>query len=205
VLSIGGNVCTAIAHFNGVQTVDGLDEEFCGIVATEFDVATGAWQQPGDGGADVDTVAYLRVAWDAVGLHLFINVVQPVVIAPSAYAYIWTGDAVEIFASATGTLKGSYGPGADPALQVIVSAPSSSSPALSQELTSVTGPTVALDASSFAVRLVPSGYNVEVELPWSLIAGGQDIEPEGGTRGPVPPVLRGRRVRRGVPRRTRVA
>lgn len=181
---LDGSVCTSIPRLNGVQTLDGIGDEFCAIPATEFVVANGA---AADGlNQGIDTLVKLRGAWSAVGLHFHIHVEQAVVLAADASA-LYYGDAIEILTTPLSPPTGSMGPGADPGIHIVVSPPSGNQTAA---LGSVVYTTLAqnnghLDPSAFAARLVPGGYEVEVLLTWDMVQGkGNPVvpPPSGGSR-----------------------
>lgn len=177
---VGASPCSSIPHFTGTQAVDGIGNEFCDIVATEFDVGAGSYGSPPNGGSGVNTKADIRVGWSSLGLHIHVHVIQAKVTPPPSGTTIYFGDAIEVFASATAALTGRFGQGADPAIQVIATPASGSQPALSSVATSQTGITGTLEPSQFAGRLVPGGYEVEFQLPWSLISGSIDGGPPPG-------------------------
>jgi Carbohydrate family 9 binding domain-like len=120
----------------------------------------------------VDVTALIRVGWSPSALHLHIHVnKEPVRPAPYAAA-IYEGDAIEIFAAVPGPLTGLYGVGHDMAIQLIAAPPDA---ARAEVFTRVTDyPLTTLTPSEFAARLVDGGYEVELELPWTLVAGDQD-------------------------------
>jgi hypothetical protein len=171
---VGALPCSNLPHFTGTQVVDGNGNEFCDIVATEFDVGRGYYDDPPDSGAGITTKAYIRAAWSSTGLHIHVHVDQATVNPPASGTVIYFGDGIEAFASLTDNLTGSFGPGADPAVQVIATPATATEPSLSSVATATTGITGTLAPSQFAGRLVPGGYEVEFELPWSVIAGGTD-------------------------------
>jgi hypothetical protein len=149
--------------FVGTQILDGLGNEFCNIDALPFDVAKGALPEPPEGGSNIDTRATIQVGWSNEGLHVFIHVTEATIRAPPTVVY--NGDAVEVFAAATGEPTGIYGAHADPGLQVAVAPPLPS------------GTTGICAASSLTARgftcqewwaslRVDGGYNVEMQLPW---------------------------------------
>lgn len=174
---VGANPCSDLPRFTGTQVVDGIGSEFCDIIATEFIVADGAYVEMADGGTVVSTKADIRTAWSSIGLHIHVHVAQNPVRPPPSGTSIWMGDGLEIFASATGNLTGPFGPGGDPAVQVIVTPPSDAQPALSSVSMSTVGIVRTLDRSMFAGRLVPDGYELELQLPWSVISGDVDAGP----------------------------
>jgi hypothetical protein len=179
-ISTGANACAGIPHFKGTQTVDGRGDEFCDFIATAFDVSHGEMLQGDAGGTN--TQALVRVGWSDVGLHFHARVMQARVAPPMGGSQIFQGDTVEVFASASSSLDGGYGPGQDPALQALVAAPVEGQPPVSEQATSATGATVALDPTQCAARLVPGGYEVELALPWSVIAGRAIVPPPAGSR-----------------------
>jgi hypothetical protein len=174
-LPVGICPCTIIPPFNGPQNVDGRPSEFCGMQGVPFDVAQGFNPQPPDAStSDIDTTAVLVSGWDMEGLHIFIRVRQAVVNPPTSL--LWIGDGIEVFAAITGTPSGYFGAGGDEGLQVIV-APTTPAESVTYWWTAGSDVPPPLAPNLYAARIVPGGYNVELYLPWSVIAGQAVIPP----------------------------
>jgi hypothetical protein len=171
------SLCGLLPLFTGHQIVDGIGDDFCGYPALYFDILDG-----GRPDARTPTVsAFIQVAWSPQGLHALVRVKEAEVVPAASSSPTFDGDAIEIFASADGVLTGPFGGGSDKALQVVVSPPSATQPTEIDVATSVTGPIPALSSSDYAARLVDGGYNVELNLPWSTIAGSAVAPPDGGS------------------------
>src|SRR5438094_191640 len=66
----GGDVCSAIPKLTAkAQVLDGVGDEFCDVKATKFVVANGVETDPTPPPPGIDTVAWIRAAWSAEGLH----------------------------------------------------------------------------------------------------------------------------------------
>src|SRR5262249_34446369 len=150
--------------------------EFCGMPVVTFNVAQGVFQFSPQQASNVNTTVLLRMGWSSFGLHMHVHVDQARVVPPLPSVPIWTGDAIEVFASSTSILTGTFGPGADEAVQAILAPPSSTQPALSETFVDYGTPLSTLPPSQFAARIVAGGYEIELALPWSTIAG-QSITP----------------------------
>ena len=168
---VGGDACKKIPRFPaGVkQVVDGAGDEFCEVVATKTIASSGAFMEPTPPPAGIDTVFYTRVAWSDDALHIHVRVEQSAVYPPSSIEQIWHGDAVEIFVGGTAPLTGKYGPktGDADAYQVI-GAPAGSAAARA-EVWYDSALQAFLPPSSFAARIVPGGYEIELLLDWTTL------------------------------------
>ena len=163
----GGDVCATIHRFTAPkQILDGAGDEFCDVPATRFVVATGAHPSVTPAPAAVDTVVLLRVAWSADALHLHAHVDQAKIYVAPPVEDIWRGDAIEVFVAGSAMLTGPFGPSADGAEQILASPDQSpGSPArawvyVSGSYSSAVGP------SNFGTRMVPGGYEIELQIPW---------------------------------------
>ena len=181
-VAAGGNACAHLPLFHGPQKVDGVDDEFCDIAPTVFHVAQGMNPDPStaDAGVAGDATAYLRVAWSSVGLHVHVHVDKSPV-SPPATQDVWNGDAIELFMTPSSTATGSYGPGADDGVQVLVAPLSASQAPNSAVNTVAAGLSGPLDASEYAARLVQGGYEIELQLSWQRIAGHAITAPASGS------------------------
>ncbi len=177
----GGNVCTAIPAFLGAQVVDGIGDEFCAIPATTFVVSKGiATVNPG-AASQIQTVVYLRMAWSPDAIHLFMNVVEPMVHSPPPGAP-FQGDAIEVYISPSSLLHGTFGADAsDVGVHLTCAAPAAAQPPFAESFGfPALTPITVLDGGQFAARLVDGGYNLEVELSWATLAtlsAGPELSP----------------------------
>jgi hypothetical protein len=177
-------MCQRIPVFAGVQTVDGLGDDFCQtVVATEFDEATGA-RDPQYPAAPAPVVGHViaQPAWTPSHFVMFAHVVQPIVAPPSDTLPISDGDGLEVYVSTSAALTGPYGPGADSAVQFIVVPPSTTLPARAIVATTVNGSRPLLPAY-FASRRVEDGYTVELRVPWAELSAAAPPPNEGDAIG----------------------
>lgn len=148
------------------QVVDGLDNEFCQVPAHIFHPLQGSFQTCGTDADFVDTAdatVTTRMVWSSSGIHLFIHAQKdpsiPIVTDPTQ---LYKGDAVEFLfanrAAPTGNLA------TDQAVQLIIAPPlpDGGSGYLSS-IEPFTSPWVAVRANG--------GYDVELEVPWSMLGG----------------------------------
>jgi hypothetical protein len=175
--SASNDFCVALPMFTGVQTVDGKNDEFCGVPTFRFNPANEqlTWGSPDP---RLSFEATVQAAWSGGqqgALHIFMHVPRwPVV--PQPYGVIYQGDAVEVLvagssANLTGDVEG------DPGTMHVIAAP----PALDaggggSALTFAvnangSGGGAPLPASAgFAARLDPGvGYDIELQIPWSTL------------------------------------
>lgn len=167
---LGGDACAKIPRFTAPkQLLDGAGREFCDVLASSFNASTGAHPLPTPPPTGLDTNVVIRAAWSPEALHVHVHVDQAKVFSPTPVEEVWHGDAIELFVSGSAMLTGPYGGTDDPALQAIASpdqSPSSPARALIYRMgtyESVLGP------SAFATRMVPGGYEIELEIPWSQV------------------------------------
>jgi hypothetical protein len=168
--AVGGDPCQQISQFAGTQTLDGVGDEFCAIPGLQFSAKNAAKSIVYN--ATAPEVAMVRVAWSAEGLHAFIDVqdasVQTVnAVDPSqAISKVYQGDSIELMISSSNSITGLTGTDSN-TLQVIVPA---SGPAVSGKTSNVNGSSqgtlVALASSEYAQKITPTGYAIELNLPW---------------------------------------
>ncbi len=156
----GGDPCTAIPRLSGVQTLDCVPTEFCDVPAWRFDAPSG--------GASPATVS-LQVAWSDAGLHVFVAVEKWPVL-PATTTDLYTGDAIELFvAASSASLQGQLG---DDAVH-FVGTPPPPNTGLGGQATFFQpnlGP-MGYPAPSgiFVGCVIPNvGYDLEIQLPWTL-------------------------------------
>jgi hypothetical protein len=167
----GGDVCTSIQKFTAkTQVLDGAGDEFCDIKATKFVVANGVETDPTPPPPGIATVAWIRPAYNAEGLHLHVHVVQANVFPPTATESIWRGDAIEVFTAGYDKLTGNYnGTTLDPGAVQIIAAPPGDSVPERADFYTVNGPYGSY--ANFGARRTPDGYDIELKFLWSDIHG----------------------------------
>jgi hypothetical protein len=171
--------CTSIPKFNGTQTVDGKDDDFCDVPSFVFDKPSAKVVNNYNGIQDSEFPSVsARVAWSPAGLHAFFNVtdasVESVLMASDQATAISTpyqGDSIELFISSSDNATGVPG-GDNGAVHVTLAA---TGPSVSVKTTA--GPTTTyteLPAAQYSQAKTATGYAVEVLLPW------QGAAPSGG-------------------------
>lgn len=167
----GGDACKGIPRFTAPkQVLDGIGDEFCDVPATRLVATAAPYMLPTPPPSGIDTVVLIRTAWSPTALHVHVHVDQGRVSAPGGLEEIWRGDGVEVFASGFTPLTGKYDGTSDPgALQIIAVPPGAS--ASRAELYSGETLKSFLPPSTFAARLVPGGYEVELEIDWTSLHG----------------------------------
>jgi hypothetical protein len=156
-------ICTLIPMFPGVQTLDGKDDDFCGVPSFVLDVANAAavnnYNRIPTSEIEVVTA---RVGYSSAGLHGFFDVKDSSVVAPSQTA-AYLGDSIEIYFSSSDVVSGPTSVDTN-TYHVIVPA---NAPAVSVQTSSrgVTTQT-ALDTGYYVQVSTATGYAIEVQLPW---------------------------------------
>jgi hypothetical protein len=171
--STSADTCKSIPLFKGVQTVDGLGDDFCGVPAFVFIPANErltADPEPGNPGLLIQ--ATVQVAWSPdpnAALHVFVHIPKWPVYAAAPPAYPWSEDAVEVLAAGSATDLTGNADASDPgATHIIIAAPPTDSAA--SYATNGGGIGTPLAAGTFATILDENvGYNVELEIPWSTL------------------------------------
>jgi hypothetical protein len=167
------NPCTGIAKFDGVQTVDGKDDDLCQIPL--FVLIKPAAQVVNNYNNLQDNefpVLTTRLAWSAAGLHAFFDVqdssVQSVAMKDQAAALQrpYQGDSIELFFSASDAATGA--PGGDAgAIHVTLAA---TGPSVSVKTTNSGGLSTTyteLPAAQYQAVKTSAGYAVEALIPWA--------------------------------------
>jgi hypothetical protein len=144
----------------GVQTVDCDPSEFCGVPV---------WVLDAPSGGSSPAVVRLQVAWSDAALHVFARVATWPVL-PSTNIDLYTGDAVEIFvAASSASLTGGQG---DDAVHFVVAPPPPNTAAGGVGIFfQPSEGTMSYPAPSgiFAACVIPdAGYDIEVQIPWTL-------------------------------------
>jgi hypothetical protein len=166
---VGGDACQSIPAFTGKQVIDGYDDDFCGIPATQFPYTSGVIVHDAMGppilDAGTSNSALIRVGWSMDALHLFIHVHDPEWVAPSPGVCVATCSEVEIYLAAPGMLTGTYtGTNDGGATQILFSAPPSTAVAFYTG-----GQPIPIDPSLYASVVTNDGYNVELQFPWPAL------------------------------------
>jgi hypothetical protein len=195
-IKTGGSLCASVPKYTGTQVVDGVDDDFCDVTATVFELRKGATFF-GQAPPTVLDVMTARVAWDAAGIHAHFHVDDPVLVRDSR-SDSWAGpDYIELDIGGTFPLVGFYdGEQRDRGLMNIFMNPESA-------LTPIKGFTGAVpaqatmgfvfpqggnyglertpltDLAKWAYRTVAGGYEFELFLPWALL--GRATPPASGT------------------------
>jgi hypothetical protein len=157
----GGVPCSGLAHFTGVQVLDGRDDEFCNVPAFELGFANaGKTIEWNTTGKTYPELAVARVAWDSAGLHAFIRVTDTS-FTPAGSTQSWNGDGIELmFSSSTAVTGLTYND--TNTLHVIISPPTVQ---YSLDSTS-SGTQYSLPTSEYVVGSDGTGYFAELDLPW---------------------------------------
>ncbi|HEX7598792.1 MAG TPA: hypothetical protein VF518_11300 [Polyangia bacterium] len=156
--------CTGLPAFSGTQTLDGKDDDFCNVPSFELNFKNAARvKEYNTGGANSVERVLARVAWDSVGIHAFIHVIDPKFVPAADLANIWNADGIELlFSSTTAGLKGGTADDAAVTTHVIVSPPL----AARSKSSGANGSQEALAANLYVASVVSDGYQVELNLPW---------------------------------------
>ena len=151
--------------------IDGNGDEFCAVPGVVYQATKGGLLGPTPPPPSVDAFATYRVAWSEVGIHVHVHVDDAHVLPAKAGSDIWEGDAVEVFLAGHAPLTGSFDGTNDPgALQVIVAPGVTGSPARADVFQNSVKRS-ALDGSLFATRIVPGGYEIEMQVFWATLHG----------------------------------
>jgi hypothetical protein len=167
----GGTLCTKIPAFAGTQTVDGLDDDFCDVNGVSWWNTDGDFISPSAPPDAGKVRVRMKFAWDGVGLHAFVDVQDANVITDPNPTYLWRGDSVELYLAGFSKLTGRFDTTNDAgAFQVVISPPSGATPAQSQIFLTgaASGP---LASGKWTAVATPTGYAVEVQIPWSDLHG----------------------------------
>ena len=157
----GAVPCTALAHFTGVQVLDGNDDEFCNVPSFDLSFSNAAKVlENNTAGKSYPERAVARVAWDAAGLHAFVRVYDST-FTPAGSTQSWNGDGIELmFSSSTAVTGLTYSD--KNTLHVIISPPV----AQYSLDTASSGTQYALPSSEYVVGSDSTGYFAELSLPW---------------------------------------
>lgn len=164
--------CTAgIPRFLGTQTLDGKGDDLCSLPSFEFGIATPGIKKNNINNipdSQFETVT-ARVGWTATGIVAFFDVkdasIQTVNMKDpgQAVAKAYQGDSIEFFVSSTDALTGLTATDST-ALQLTIPA---NGPAAQVKTAAGGSPTqTALPAAQYAQTTTPTGYAIELKLPW---------------------------------------
>jgi|SoiMethySBSTD1v2_1073268.scaffolds.fasta_scaffold09616_8 cellulose/xylan binding protein with CBM9 domain len=174
-IKVGNDACETVPRFKALaQIVDGIGDEFCDIPAMEFDVNECPTLLPAEP-PDLPEHVFLRIAWSPDAFHLHVKVVDPNVVVNPQSGSLWNGDAVEIYiAGASGDgLTGQYnGTNDGGAIQIVLGPPGSGHGVRGQAFFNYSGQhtSTSINPSTYAGRLVPDGYELELRFPWVAFA-----------------------------------
>lgn len=170
----GATACTDVQAFSGKQIVDALPDEWCALEYQDWDSTKGDVTVPSPADPASKVIVRMRFAWSGDALHAFISVTDSNVIVSPDSATAYAGDSVELYVSAFSTLGGRFDDTNDRgAKQIVISPPSGGTPAHAQIYLTGT-PSGTLPADQWQARLTPTGYDVELQLPWTSFGG--DVE-----------------------------
>ena len=174
--------CTEIALFTGTQQLDGRGDEFCSLPGQTIDSsATRVFFFRGATPADVTEVATLRTAWSSEGLHMHVHVKDAnLFVPPNGSQQLHEGDAIEIYVAGYVPTSGPFDATTDIGAQhIIVSPPSGAIGARGFVWTSSCDFPVpaALNNAFFTGRTVTDGWEIELDLPWSILLSSPSATP----------------------------
>ena len=167
--------CTTIPKLYGTQTVDGKDDDFCGVPSFQFtyqNPSTVKLNNYNNIPMSQFEVVTARVAWSSAGFSAFFDVqdssIQTVYDKDQAQAISrsYQGDSIELFISSSNTVSGLTGTDSN-TLHVILPA---DGPAVSVKTSNSggasTGTPTALPTTQYNQAKTSTGYAIEVQLPW---------------------------------------
>ena len=176
------NPCTGIPRYDGVQTVDGKDDDMCQVPLFVLIKPGAAIVNNYNSIQDSEfPIITARIAWSTTGLHTFFDVTDPNVQSvfmrdPGVAAQKpYQGDSIELFFTSNDTATGA--PGGDAgAVHVTLAA---TGPSLSVKTTNTNGirtDYAELPATQYKSGKTSNGYAIEAIIPWTggaPIAGGK--------------------------------
>jgi hypothetical protein len=172
--------CTTIPKFDGTQTVDGKDDDFCQVPSFVFNKASAGFVNNYNNIQDSEfPVVTARVAWSAAGLHAFFDVtdasVQSVTMADPGQALTapYEGDSIELLISSSDAATGAPG-GDNGTAQVTLAATGLSASVKVTNNGGIATTYTELPAAQYAQAKTATGYVIEVQLLW------QGVAPSGG-------------------------
>jgi hypothetical protein len=168
------DLCAQVPAFSGAQTLDGVGAEFCSLPGETLDAsAKQIFFFRGATAADIKEIATLRLAWSSEGLHMHIHVTDANVFVPANGSQeLHEGDAIEIYVAGYVPTSGTFDEKTDIGAQhIIVSPPSGAIGARGFVWTSSCDFPVpaALNNAFFTGRTVSDGWEIELDLPWSVL------------------------------------
>ena len=153
------------------QVVDGVGDEFCDVPPVHYTAGNAPYREGHSGGSAPPTTAppeevTFRAAWSLDAFHLHAQVIDPTIIESNDDSMFWNGDEVEIFVAGSPDFSVTYPAGTSAnAIEIGIVPPSGLVGA--RGIVYLGQSHQALDSQYFAARLVPGGYEVEVQLPWA--------------------------------------
>jgi len=164
--------CTSMARFTAAkQVVDGIGDEFCDIPAVHYTAANAPYREGHTGGSPPPATpppedVTFRAAWSLDAFHLHAHVNDPSIYESNDDSMFWNGDEVEVFVAGGPNFTVTYPAGTDAnSMEVGIVPPNGLTGA--RAIVYLGQSHVALDAQYYAARLVPGGYEIELQLPWA--------------------------------------
>lgn len=183
-IKTGGDACSSIPKFSGVQAVDAFGDDLCDVPATVFELKKG--KTINGPLPNLPTALKARIAWDEQGIHAHFHVDDPKLIAISR-TDSWGPDYVELDIGGSEPFSGYFdGKTRDKGFSNIFLTPqgsvtpipgfTSSGPARASmrfnwEVSA--GPIPMPRGVPWAFRVVSGGYEFELLLPWKILGRAQ--------------------------------
>jgi hypothetical protein len=152
------------------QVVDGVGDEFCNIPPVHYTAANAPYREGHSSGslppstAPTEAVTF-RAAWSLDAFHLHAHVDDAAIYESNDNSTLWNGDEIEIFVAGGPNFSVTYPGGTDSnSIEVGIVPPAGLVGA--RGVVYLGQNRQPLDSKYFAARLVPGGYEVEVQIPW---------------------------------------
>jgi hypothetical protein len=178
------DLCTTIPSFVDPQKVDGRGDEFCSLPGHTIDSsATRVAFFRGATASQVKEVGTLRAAWSSQGLHLHVHVTDAnVFVPPNGSNALHEGDAIELYVAGYVPASGTFDDTTDIGAQHIIVSPPQPSGIIGARgfvwTSSCSTPIPAsLDNAFFTGRIVTDGWELELDLPWSVLLASPTAAP----------------------------
>jgi hypothetical protein len=167
------NPCTGIPKYDGVQTVDGKDDDMCQVPVFVFIKPAAAVVNNYNNIQDSEfPVVSARIAWSATGLHAFFDVADANVQSVfgkdpgAATQKPYQGDSIELYFTSNDTVTGI--PGSDPsAVHVTLAA---TGPSVTVKTTNANGISTSyteMPQAQYKSGRTSTGYAIEALIPWA--------------------------------------
>ena len=159
------------ALHGGKQVLDGVGDEFCDVPPVHYTAGNAPYREGHSGGSTPPLTAppedvTFRAAWSLDAFHLHAHVIDPSILVSNDDSMLWNGDEVEIYVAGSPDFSVTYPAGTNVnAIQIGIVPPSGVVGA--RGVVYLGQSHQPLDSQYFAARLVPGGYEVEVQLPWA--------------------------------------